>query len=160
MLRIIVTGSRDWPNHNVVYDALEVCAYAALGRGERLTVVHGHTKADRLTGYGAEAYADLWATTAAQGAGSWVDWPERYPAQWMGPCRASCKHGHRREDPGGWTTCPSAAFFRTDDMVARGADLVLAFIAADDRGPLYCIKTAAGAGIDHQAFRVAARVTA
>jgi hypothetical protein len=142
-----------------VYDALALCAHAAFDRGERLTVVHGHTKADRDTGFGAEAYADLWTVTAAEHSGSWVDWPERYPAQWAGSCRDSCKPGHRRADPGGWDTCPSAAFFRTDDMVARGADLLLAFIARDDRGPLYCIKVAAGAGIDHQAFRVAARVT-
>jgi hypothetical protein len=154
-VRIIVAGSRDWSDPGVVAQALELCAHAARDRGERLTVMHGHTKADRVTGYGAEGYADVWTMQAAQTPGSGVDWPIRFPAQWMGPCRRMCNNGHRRPDPGGWDTCPSAAYYRTDDMIARGADLLLAFIARDDRGPLYCIRLAVAKGIDHQTFRAA-----
>jgi hypothetical protein len=155
-MRIIVAGSRDWSRPDTVYAALQVCVQAARECGQRLTVVHGHTKS------GAEYHADEWAMAAAGEVGSIVDWPERYPAQWMGKCRATCPVGtelrpHRRPDPGGWTTCPSAGYFRTDDMVAKGAHLVLAFVAVDDRGPRYCVKAATDAGIDHQWFELTTR---
>lgn len=52
MARILVTGSRDWPNIQAVWDALDVASV-----GGPITVVHGA----HLTG--ADWHAHQWATT-------------------------------------------------------------------------------------------------
>jgi len=145
VLRVIVAGSVDWPYPLVVHRALRMCADTAKERGVQLSVAHGAAK------QGAEAAADDWTTIASVSKWLTVDPPERWPVRWTGPCRRACKPGHRRLNSEGHTVCPSAAFLRTDDMLAPGADLVLAFIAID-KHPEHCVRLAARRGIACQEF--------
>ncbi len=68
--RVLVTGSRDWPDPAAVHDALDFVA-AEYGH-QGLVVVHGHCPT------GADAHADAWAHANAS-TGVAV---ERHPADW------------------------------------------------------------------------------
>lgn len=66
-MRVLVTGSRDWPDPETVFEALDIVDAARLG-GEPATLVHGGaTGADRI--------ADGWAR-----AHGWT--VEVHPADW------------------------------------------------------------------------------
>lgn len=86
-MRVIVTGSRDWPDDGAIANALlQLLADVPIGSG--LTVVHGDCP------QGADFQADRWCEWArsplAQPLGEQVT-VERHPADWprCGPlCRA------------------------------------------------------------------------
>lgn len=121
-MRVIVTGSREWTDIQLIGKALQECV-TSLKDGDRLTVVHGGARgADRL-------------------AGNWTAWahknkmpvqrPEIHLARWANPCRRDdrCSPGHRRVDPETKvSTCPTAGYYRNEDMVNLGADMLLAFL--------------------------------
>ncbi len=128
-MRVLVTGSRDWTDRNVIAQALldardKPPAGATPGR---MVLVSGAcpTGADRL----AEQLADRW------------DWQvERHPADWA-------SHGK------------AAGFRRNEHMVALGADVCLAFLGPcssascreprphGSHGTKHCAGKAADAGV-------------
>ena len=69
MIRILVTGSRHWPLHQVVWDALNDAATTG-----RITVVHGHCPT------GADLHAHQWATTMRAIRNGHTE--EQHPADW------------------------------------------------------------------------------
>lgn len=126
-MRVLVTGSRDWPDRNKVYQELEM----VLGAQKEITVVHGHCPK------GADRYADDWALDLQLIYGDETDLVrvERYPADWNGPLKKR------------------AGFARNAEMVALGADLCLAFIHNESKGATHCAELAEKAGIPTQIFR-------
>lgn len=123
-MRVLVTGSRDWPDRDVVYSALD----RALDEcGTVLTVVHGACPT------GADKYADDWVVQRF--AEGYFVRPERYPADWKGPRKKG------------------AGFARNAEMVNLGADLCLAFIRDNSDGATHCANLAAKAKIPIRVFR-------
>lgn len=131
-MRILVTGSREWT------DAQKVRDHLLLYSGGRGTVlVHGDNRrgADRIA------------------AGIAAEWPwvlEPHPANWIGPCRDTCRPGHRRTRwRDGVEYCPAAGNYRNQDMVDLGADVCIAFFSggAVNRGTTDCASRAHKAGI-------------
>lgn len=120
-MRVLVTGSRDWPDPDTVAAALDQ-ALADNPPGQQFTLVHG------MCPTGADRHAEQWA--AGQGDRVWV---ERHPAAWD-HCAPNCQPGHRRRDHEGRQYCPSAGPRRNLRMVRAGADLCLAFLHGDSRG--------------------------
>jgi hypothetical protein len=130
--RILVTGSRAFTDAAMVTEALA----AAIARlGPDLVVVHGAARG-----------ADELASVVAPGLGLTQ---ERWPADWTGPCRPSCRPNHRNTRNDGSTYCPAAGTSRNQAMVDAGADLVLAFFAPGYacRGTWDCVRRAEKAGI-------------
>jgi hypothetical protein len=131
MKRILVTGSRNWRVREAVSKALTIYS-----TGRDTMLVHGAcpTGADKL----ADEIASEWG------------WPiERHPADWSGPCRPECRPGHRKRNPqrGSGSYCPMAGFYRNQEMVDLGADVVLAFPLGESRGTLDCMARARRAGL-------------
>lgn len=138
-MRILVTGSRTWRDGTLIRTTL-THYLTTLTPGTRMTVVHGACRS------GADMYADGWARWHHR-HGKPVDAPEVHPAPWEGPCRDTCRPGHRRPDPRGWDVCPQAGFYRNEHMVNLGADVCLAFIADRSKGATHCAERAEKAGI-------------
>lgn len=119
-MRILITGSRTWSDHNAIRAALaEVAHQAWLGRQETMedhTVVHGACP------YGG---ADVIAAGAAESLGMEV---EAHPADWA-------------------TRGKAAGPIRNQHMVDLGADVCLAFPTASSRGTWDCVRRAKAAGI-------------
>lgn len=127
-MRVLITGSRDWQDRDVIYRALNgICEEFQLNyppdeHGNtlpdpaKLTVVHGDcpTGADRI--------ADDWCV------GNALLVPERHPAKWR-------------------TLGRSAGPIRNAHMVSLGADLCLAFNRNNSRGTSGTIHLAEEAGI-------------
>ena len=126
--RVLVTGSRTWEDDGMVRQALRAAWVEAKGRP--LVVVHGHCKS------GADAAADVWGTKMAATYNDIT--VERHPARWRKP-------DGTRDRGAGWR--------RNAEMVAAGADLLLAFIKAESRGATHCLKLAEKAGIPTQTWR-------
>lgn len=160
-MRVIVTGSREWTDVELIGTALQECV-TSLPSGGRLTVVHGGARgADRLAGE--------WAWWAHKNRMP-VERPEIHLARWANPCRDDprCSPNHRRTDPvSHMSTCPTAGYYRNEDMVKLGADYVLAFLlpCKDSRcrkrpklhpthGSDQCVQCAREAGIDVIPFPV------
>lgn len=99
--RILVTGSRDWSDIELVRDALVHAAYQHFP----LTVVHGACPT------GADAIASWWVRQFSRNLDVTE---EKHPAQ-----------RHPQRDFGSW---PAAGPRRNAFMVGLGADLCLAFI--------------------------------
>lgn len=126
-MRILVTGSRSWPDRNDVYRELNnTCAEFGLNfepdehgntmpDPRKFTLVHGACP------QGADLFADDWAVSA-------FFVPERHPAEWE-------RYGKR------------AGFVRNAEMVNLGADLCLAFIHSNSRGASMTANLAERAGI-------------
>lgn len=76
-MRVIVTGSRDWPRQSAVEKALEYCLEVAQGRGEELELVHGACPS------GADAIAHAWALAHGGVA------VHEFRADWSGQGRAA-----------------------------------------------------------------------
>ena len=147
--RVIVTGSRGYPDNGDVDSALNA-ALDVVGRmvlGTRLIVVHGACST------GGDELADRWTLKAHRRSPGLVPWPERVPADWMAPCRQGgyCGSGrHRRsvvDRAGGTRTiCPAAGYYRNEEMVARGATACFSFNLGT-RGTSHCRNAAVAAGI-------------
>jgi len=135
-MRVIITGSRKYDNPAAVNAAL-TDLYESLPPTERLVLIEGGaTGADELAGNWAESRRE-W--------GHRVD-HERYYALWSGPCRDTCRPGHRRKRPNGSDYCPAAGTYRNQRMVDLGADVVLAFPGGTGTADL--CRRARAAGID------------
>lgn len=104
---LLVTGSREFADRQLLDEALNQAWTEALSRGFRqLVVVHGGAK-------GADRLADRWALRRQQRGVL----PRRFRADWEGPCTAECKPGHRRFRKGGGTYCPAEGNRRNQRMV-------------------------------------------
>ncbi len=127
--RVLVTGPRDWNDTTLIRDGLAKVWHPTN------TLVHGacRTGADTL----AEACWRHWG-------GRHI---ERHPAPSVYvPCRPDCNH-KQRFDRNGRRYCPAPPQRRNRQMVARGADVCLAFIRARSTGSLGCLLAALHAGI-------------
>jgi len=125
-MRVIVTGSRSWDDAKTIRLALEAVADAAIAAAvPMVTIVHGACP------NGADELADQWVRWYRGGT---LVLAERHPALWR-------KFGKR------------AGMVRNEQMVARGADLVLAFIRDDSPGATHCAELASDAGIPLRVFR-------
>lgn len=128
-MRVLVTGSRDWRDRRVIYQALLVNVVEPHwekgydGEGHFIdwvpprdfVLVHGDCPT------GADAIADDWGISHFLHV-------ERHPADWE-------RLGKR------------AGFVRNAEMVMRGADLCLAFIKNNSRGASMTADLAEKAGI-------------
>lgn len=123
--RVIVTGSRDHPCEDDIWEALAMILAENCDSGDTFTVVHGACPT------GADAHAASWVRLPFDGSGITII-EERYPAEWRLFGKAA---GPRRNA----------------EMVALGADLVLAFPLEGpqnrSRGTYDCIKRATEARI-------------
>lgn len=123
-MRVLVTGSRDWPYSSVIERELNdlVLAHPLAFMGDdTLTVVEGTCPT------GADEYAYRWALRMATGHPSNVE-SERHPAAWK-------THGN------------AAGLIRNQEMVDAGADLCLAFRYMGSKGTMDCVNRASVAGI-------------
>lgn len=138
-LRILITGSRDWPDPSVVWEAIEQTISET--RATDVMVVHGKAR-------GADDFASRFVTmfkARLASCGIRID-EEPHPAEWEAPCRITCKPGHRKYR-NGTTYCPAAGNYRNIEMVEAGADVCLAFIHNESRGASMCATVAELAGI-------------
>lgn len=126
-MRILITGSRDWVNKSVVFDAL----LNVVKQEAEVTVVHGGAD-------GADAIAERWAQHFLWNV-------EPHPANWAS-CGSGCGPSHWRYR-NGVPYCPRSGFIRNAHMVALGADVCLAFIRNESNGATMTAKLAERAGI-------------
>jgi len=103
-LRILVTGSRDWPDDFTVDDALSELESSRNSPGSLFVVVHGACPT------GADAYASRWV------------------AQWRGYPGEGMEYVREEPHPADWSRGRKAGPERNAHMVSLGADLCLAFI--------------------------------
>ena len=122
--RILITGSREWPNQPAVAAAI-LKAWTDMGKPP-VTVIHGGARGvDTMAG-------DLITKQAALSPFFRV---EVHPALWD-------VHGK------------AAGFIRNAEMVSLGADLCLAFIYNNSKGATHTLELAEGAGIPCVVYRV------
>ncbi|MBT2508846.1 DUF2493 domain-containing protein [Streptomyces sp. ISL-98] len=100
--RVLVTGSRDWPDELAVSRQLTALLAATTFLGQPFTLVHGACPT------GADAHADQWAR-----------WHQQRGA------RITIER-HHASDHGQWPQCGP---IRNRHMVALGADVCAAFIS-------------------------------
>lgn len=117
-LRILVTGSRHWPNPGQVWTVLD--ALAAKNAGRPIVIVHGACPT------GADVHAAVWCARAT--AAGWDVTEERHPADWA-------LHGGQ------------AGPIRNRAMVAAGAAVCVAFPMGLSAGTRGCMRLAREAGI-------------
>ncbi|QNN99542.1 DprA-like DNA processing chain A [Streptomyces phage TieDye] len=122
-MRVLVTGSRDWPDISAVFEALSLL----YEDGVPFILVHGACPT------GADAMAQEWADEMNR-MGYSVE-VEDHPADWNGPRKRG------------------AGFARNAEMVKLGADRCLAFIHNESNGATHCSELAEKAGINTQIFR-------
>ncbi|MDX2658323.1 SLOG family protein [Streptomyces scabiei] len=132
---ILVTGSRTWPDPRLLEDTLLDVWHDALQDGwDGIEVMHGHAD------HGADAIADAWAIRHA------VPYRRR-PADWPGPCAATCPPGHRRINSRGRPYCPLAGHRRNQAMVDEQPLLVVAASHNRSTGTADCMRRAKAADI-------------
>jgi hypothetical protein len=122
--RVLVTGSRDWPDERAVWQALATTVLTNAPADTPVVVVHGACPR------GADAHAAAWVRRAQADGRRPVE-EERHPAQWRVNGVVDRGAGPRR----------NAA------MVALGADICLAFIRNGSRGASHTADLAEHAGI-------------
>jgi len=110
--RILMTGSLEWTDTQVASDALDAALILLGSVSAGSTLVHGAAKgADKLVA----------AAATRQGFAT-----EAHPAEWS-KHTAACPDWDLDRDNNGRVTCMLAGPRRNAEMVALGADLVLAF---------------------------------
>lgn len=125
-MRVLVTGSRDWPEPLDVWrrlHALAIRAYGDYDGGHQLTVVHGDWPA------GVDHFTHMWVK--AQHKEIWkpvIITEDPHPAKWE-------KYGR------------AAGPLRDQEMVDAGAGLCLAWNLNNSRGTADCVRRARAAGI-------------
>ncbi|WP_435279134.1 DUF2493 domain-containing protein [Streptomyces sp. 1222.5] len=144
--RILVTGSRDWTDHNLVRDALANAIY----QHTPAVIVHGAcpTGADAIASWWARSYRHLSVTE------------EAHPADWD-HCTDRCLQGHRKQKRPDDTAhpgvcddyCPAAGPRRNRELIRLGADVCLAFIKGGSRGASHTARLAEQAGIPVRRWR-------
>ena len=102
--RVLITGSRDWPDDFEVEDTLSTIESARNDPGAPFVVVHGACPT------GADAYAARWVQ------------------EWRGYPMPGAEYVTEEAHPADWSLGRSAGPKRNAAMVALGADLCLAFI--------------------------------
>ncbi|CAM5496160.1 MULTISPECIES: DUF2493 domain-containing protein [Streptomyces] len=132
--RILITGSRSWPDPQLLADTLlDIWHDATQNSHQDIVIVHGGAD-------GADTLARLWA----EGHGLEH---EQHTAAWTCPCADTCPPGHRRQRRDGTEYCPLAGHRRNQHMVDLGADLCLAFHHNHSTGTADCMRRATAAGI-------------
>lgn len=133
--RVLLTGSGDWTNEDLITIALSAMVIASRAAGRRLVLVHG----------GCPRGADAIADRIARKLGIPRDCIEKHPAKWD-------IHGK------------PAGMIRNKEMVDEGADVCLAFIMPCTRkgcaglkrhgshGTTHCVKLAEHACIPVRGF--------
>jgi hypothetical protein len=130
----LITGSRSWPDPQLLADRLMDAWHDATQLGHQdIVIVHGGAD-------GADTLARLWA----EGHGLQ---DEQYDAPWSAPCAPQCPPGHRRKRARGGDYCPLAGHRRNQAMVDTGADLCIAFSHNNSTGTADCMRRATAAGI-------------
>jgi hypothetical protein len=149
--RVLVTGSREWKDGAAVAAVLTGVAIACYQAGyAELVIVHG----DCLRG--ADALAKAWIRWAQALPGRRLKITEDpHEAQWLSPCRASCREGCRVLRRDGRWCCRAAGNYRNAEMTDLGADACEAFLAdgARNRGTRDCMKRAKDARIPVRSHR-------
>lgn len=145
MKRLLVTGSRNWTDADAVMRALDEAVDVLWPNDDPnrdpITLVHGDARgADRLA-------ASIWASR-------WNMPTEAHPADWTGPCVATCPSQHRKWNSQNQNYCPRAGHRRNAEMVELGADLCMAFILDRSAGATQCARLAAKAGIQVRRIEV------
>lgn len=137
-MRVLVTGSREFTERSAIHQALDLIN----GQPGPHTLVHGAAKG-----------ADQTAAKHAMKLGWTI---EPHPADWSQPCTDRCRHRGLRNQTPGRSFCPAAGAMRNAAMVRLGADVVLAFFAAqaENRGTTDCVKRAKAAGLTVHEFRL------
>lgn len=148
-MRVVVVGSPYTPHPREVRQALKMCREVALGKGTELTVVLGGIRS------GAEQVAHQWVEERRrrQETGVAPSWP--MTPRWDDPCRANCKEGHRRPNsrsPGG-TSCPSAPFYRNEELAKMDVDMYLIWVHDGFRSADHMAELCKRNGLPHQVFR-------
>lgn len=128
-MRILVTGSRDWPDQELVWRVLD----ELLDKHGSIVVVHGACPT------GADEQADDWAGTRE--LDGYPVKAEPHPADWKGPRKRG------------------AGYARNAEMAKLGADLCLAFIHNESDGASHCSELAEKAGIETRYFRSTDRMS-
>lgn len=147
-LRILVTGSRRWTDRAMIRRALErefecVAGYVELSE---ITVVHGAQgvyKRDENGVLKLDCGADMMADEEAKALGMCT---HPIPADWEGPCDASCNHGPRRMR-GRISYCQEAGFRRNQLLVDTRPDTTLGFPLGASPGTRDCMRRSKAAGI-------------
>jgi hypothetical protein len=119
-MRVLVTGSREWPYEQDVWSALQGLYGQSVGT---MTVVHGACPK------GADLHAALWCQNAIKHGLDVVE--ERHPANWR---------------PGG-VYDKGAGFKRNAEMVESKPDVCAAFIYQNSSGATHTLGLAKGAGV-------------
>lgn len=129
-MRVLVTGSRDWPDQARVWEALDLVFENRESRDGIFLVVHGGAK-------GVDTMARLWASGRRRD-GELSIYHETHPAQWMQNGKFVKAAGHQRNQR----------------MVDKGATLGLAFIRNNSPGATGCLAMALRAGIPMTTHRI------
>jgi len=131
--RIIVSGSRAWPDEHTVWLELAVYLNGQCEKGSTLTVVHGDCPT------GADHFAHRWVALPMDDYVDVTVVEERHPADWD-------RYGK------------AAGPIRNREMVDAGADLVLAFPLpgpwSRSRGTWDCVGAAEAHGIPVQVVKL------
>jgi hypothetical protein len=137
VVKVLVTGSREWPQDDSGMDKLETLLAAAILRTAQAkppwTLLSGNAR-------GADQAAEL----------VWMSWGHkviRFLADWTGPCKVTCPPKHRLRSRGGGTYCPSAGWYRNQLMVEQNPDLCVAFPTKKSQGTWDCVERARKAHI-------------
>jgi hypothetical protein len=111
-------------------DDLMIARVLSAWRAE-IVLVHGGAT-------GLDVRAALWWTKG----GREVD---PHYADWLGPCRPECPPDHRKPRVDGTSYCPFAGFYRNQEMVDSGLDLLYAFPGG--RGTADMVRRCRAAGV-------------
>lgn len=132
--RILVTGSREWTDRDLLTRELDTALTRARRTGRTPVIIHGACPR------GADAMTDHYALSHDMR-------PERHPADWAN-CAPGCNPAHQQHaQRTGKPYCPLAGKRRNITMVNAGADIVLAFIRDQSHGATHCAAYAEAAGI-------------
>ena len=121
-MRILVTGSRSWPNPESVCKSLEYAIMEKYDRSDTVTIIHGGCPR------GVDHFTHEWCKLTPCLGNIYVV-EEIYRAHWEGPEKRA------------------AGFWRNRRMVEAGADLCMAFIHNESRGATHCADVAERFGI-------------
>jgi YspA, cpYpsA-related SLOG family len=151
--RVLVTGGRNYADGPRVHAELnrlylEVACHWLWTTGpvDTLVVTHGAAR-------GADSFADSWAADL-ESRNNEPDRPfavqnDPCPADWSGPCQATCPPNHRRPAGHGGSYCPAAGVYRNaamlDGPIGHLPNLCLAFPGGN--GTADMVRRAARAGV-------------
>lgn len=127
-MRVLVTGSREWPDQAAVWAALDK-VQKTVGSGF-LIIVHGGAE-------GADRMAMAWVRGKRRD-GELNIYHEMHPVQWNQNGKFVKAAGHQRNQR----------------MVDKGADLALAFIRNNSPGATGCLRMIERAGIPPEVHRI------